>query len=92
MTGPLWLESMTSLGPEVRVWRHVSFAVLPACRVMTVEVFAVGFGPPLQTMSFEETSFMGCERVRWRATGLGGARDLHRRMWGRGHRLLLRRH
>ena len=43
------------------MWRHVSFAVLPACRVMTVEVFAVGFGPPLQTMSFEETSFMGCE-------------------------------
>lgn len=60
MTGPLWLASMTSLGPDVRVWRHVSFAVEPACTLMTVEVLAVGLGPPLQTMSLEATLVIGC--------------------------------
>jgi hypothetical protein len=59
ITGPLWLASMTSLGPDVRVWRQVRVAVEPACTVMTVLVFAVGFGPPLQTMSLEVTSWMG---------------------------------
>jgi hypothetical protein len=59
ITGPLWLESMTSLGPDSRVWRQVRVAVEPACTVITVLVFAVGFGPPLQTMSLEVTSWMG---------------------------------
>lgn len=59
MTGPLCEASITSLGPEVRVWRHVRVALEPACTVMTVLVFWVGFGPPLQTMSLEVTSVMG---------------------------------
>ena len=50
---------MTSEGPEVRVWRHFRVAVEPAWRVMTVEVLAVGLGPPLQTMSLLDTSLMG---------------------------------
>jgi len=50
---------MTSLGPEVSVWRQVRVACEPACTVMTVEVLAVGLGPPLQTMSLEVTSLMG---------------------------------
>jgi hypothetical protein len=41
------------------VWRQVRVAVEPACTVMTVLVFAVGFGPPLQTMSLEVTSWIG---------------------------------
>lgn len=61
MTGPLWLASMTSPDPEVRVWRHVSVAEEPACSVMTVLVAVVGLGPPLQTMSLEVTSMMGWE-------------------------------
>ena len=60
MTGPLWLESMTSLGPDCSVWRQVRVAVEPAWTVMTVFVFAVGFGPPLQTMSLEATLVIGC--------------------------------
>jgi hypothetical protein len=56
MTGPLWLESMTSLDP----WRHCSVADEPACTVMTVLVFAVGLEPPLHAMSLEVTSWMGC--------------------------------
>jgi hypothetical protein len=56
MTGPLWLESMTSLGPEVKVWRQVRVAEEPACTVMTVLVLEVGLGPPLHTMSLEVTS------------------------------------
>lgn len=28
--------------------------------MMMVEVFCVGLGPPLQTMSLEDTSVMGC--------------------------------
>lgn len=59
MTGPLWLASMTSPPPEVRVWRQVSVALEPACTLITVEVFCVGLGPPLQTMSLEVTSVMG---------------------------------
>lgn len=59
MTGPLWLASMTSFGPEVKVWRHVRVAWEPAWTVMTVFVLAVGFGPPLQTMSLDVTSVMG---------------------------------
>jgi hypothetical protein len=61
MTGPLCDESMMSLGPEVRVWRHVSLAWEPAATVMTFEVAVVGLGPPLQTMSLEVTSVMGLE-------------------------------
>jgi hypothetical protein len=64
MTGPLWLASMTSLPAEVRVWRQVSLAVEPAWTLMTVEVFVVGLGPPLQTMSFDVTSVMGLRVVR----------------------------
>lgn len=61
ITGPLWLESMTSLGPEVSVWRQVSVACEPAWTVMTVLVLVVGLGPPLQTMSLDVTSVIGCE-------------------------------
>jgi len=43
------------------VWRQVSFAVEPACTLITVEVAFVGLGPPLQTMSLEVTSVMGWE-------------------------------
>ena len=60
MTGPLWEASITSLAPDVRVWRHVRVAWEPAWTVMTVDVFAVGLGPPLQTMSLDVTSLMGC--------------------------------
>jgi hypothetical protein len=60
MTGPLWLDSITSLEPDVRVWRQVSFADEPAATVITFEVAVVGLGPPLQTMSLEVTSVMGC--------------------------------
>jgi hypothetical protein len=38
--------------------------VEPAWTLMTVEVFVVGLGPPLQTMSLEVTSVMGCRTVR----------------------------
>ena len=63
ITGPLWEESMTSLGPEVRVWRHVRVAWEPAWTVITVLVLVVGLGPPLQTMSLEVTSVMGYDTV-----------------------------
>lgn len=59
MTGPLWLASITSPDPEVRVWRQVRVACEPACTVMTVLVLWVGLGPPLQAMSLEVTSWMG---------------------------------
>jgi hypothetical protein len=59
MTGPLWEASITSLEPDVRVWRQVSLAEEPAATVMTFEVAVVGLGPPLQTMSLEVTSVMG---------------------------------
>jgi len=55
---------MTSLGPEFRVWRQVSFAVEPAATSMTFEEGVVGLGPPLQTMSLVETSVMGCKEGR----------------------------
>ena len=51
---------MTSLEPEVRVWRQVSFAVVPAWTLMTVEVdWGVPLGAPLQAMEEEETSWTG---------------------------------
>lgn len=60
ITGPLWDASMTSLEPEVRVWRQVSFAVVPAWTLMTVEVdWGVPLGAPLQAMEEEETSWTG---------------------------------
>lgn len=59
MTGPLWLASITSLAPAVRVWRQVSFAVEPAWTVITLEEGVVGLVPPLQTMSLEVTSYIG---------------------------------
>jgi hypothetical protein len=59
MTGPLWLASMTSPDPDVSVWRQVSFAVEPACTLMTVDVDWVGLGPPLHAMSLEVTSVIG---------------------------------
>lgn len=62
MTGPLCDASITSFAPEVRLCRHVSVALEPACTVMTVLVFEVGFGPPLHAMSLEVTSWMGCQR------------------------------
>jgi uncharacterized iron-regulated membrane protein len=83
---------MTSLGPEVRVWRQVRVAVEPAWRVMTVEVLAVGLGPPLHTMSLVDTSLMGWREVRCGQCLIWDTGSVHRRMRGRGHRLLLRRH
>lgn len=51
---------MTSLGPEVRVWRHVRVAWEPACTVMTVFVLAgVSLGGPLQTIELVDTSLTG---------------------------------
>lgn len=92
MTGPLWLESITSLGPEVRVWRHVRVAWEPAWTVITVFVLAVGLGPPLQTMSLEVTSVMGYGCVRRTVTGWRVSRDIRHRMRGRGHHRLQRRY
>ena len=67
LPGPLWLASMTSFDPDVRVCRQVSLAVEPACTLMTVLVFwTAPLGPPLQAMSLEVTSWMGCIRFRKR--------------------------
>lgn len=63
MTGPLWEESMTFSGPDCSVWRQWRVAWDPACTVMTVLVAFVGLGPPLQTMSLEVTSVIGCGNV-----------------------------
>lgn len=59
MTGPLWLASMTSLEPLVRVCLQVSFAVDPAATVILLLEGVVGLGPPLQAMSLLVTSVMG---------------------------------
>ena len=74
------------------MWRQARVAVEPAWRVMTVEVLAVGLGPPLQTMSFVETSLMGWRCVSWGELWVGDMESARRRMRGRGHHLLLRRH
>jgi hypothetical protein len=61
MTGPLWLASITSFDPDVSVCRHVSFALDPACTLITVLVFCTApLGPPLQAMSLLDTSWIGC--------------------------------
>lgn len=59
MTGPLWLASITSSAPDVRVWRHVSLACEPAATVMMALDGVVGLGPPLQAMLFDVTSVIG---------------------------------
>ena len=59
MTGPLCPASITSLAPLVSVCRQVSFTVSPAVMFKMYGLAVVGFGPPLQAMSFEDTSVIG---------------------------------
>lgn len=68
------------------MWRHVRVADEPAWTVMTVLVFVVGLGPPLQTMSLDVTSVIGCEHVNHRVFNMKACkRDVHHRMREHGH-------
>ena len=51
---------MTSLEPDVSVWRHVSFTLDPAWTLMTVLVdCGVPLGAPLHAMLLDVTSWTG---------------------------------
>lgn len=59
IAGPLWLASITSSAPDVRVCRHTAVTVEPAVTEMILSDGVVGFGPPLQARSLDVTSVIG---------------------------------
>lgn len=72
----LWLASITSLEPLVKVCRQIAWTVDPAATLITLLVAVVGFGPPLQAISLEVTSVIGwSERLEW------SSRKRIRKLW-----------